>query len=90
MNLDDYMRLGQMGLETAVLVASPILLIGLIAGLAVSIFQAATQINDQALAFFPKVGALVVGLALFGHFMMNRIASFTILLFTQIGQIRGG
>ena len=56
MQIDDFMRMGQMGIETAVLVSTPVLALGLVAGLAVSIFQAATQINDAALAFIPNIG----------------------------------
>ena len=84
MGMDDFLRLGQMSIETALLVSAPILVIGLVAGLAVSIFQAATQINDAALAFIPKIGAAVLGLVLFGHFMMSKIASFTAWVFGQI------
>jgi flagellar biosynthetic protein FliQ len=87
MTLDDYLRLGQMGIETAVLVSAPILILGLVAGLAVSIFQAATQINDSALAFIPKIGAAVIGLVLFGHFIINRIAGFTIWVYSQIATL---
>ena len=84
MGVDDFLRLGQVSIETALLVSAPILVIGLIAGLAVSIFQAATQINDAALAFIPKIGAAVAGLLFFGHFMINRIASFTTWVYGQI------
>jgi di/tricarboxylate transporter/flagellar biosynthesis protein FliQ len=59
MTIDDYLRLAQMSIETAVIISAPVLVLGLIAGLAVSIFQAATQINDAALAFIPKIGAAV-------------------------------
>ena len=84
MNYDDYLRLGQVAIETAVLVSAPALLLGLAAGLFVSIFQAATQINDQALAFIPKIGAALAGILIFGHFMMNRIAGFTQWVYGQI------
>jgi len=84
MNIDDYLHLGQVSIQTAVLVAAPVLVLGLLAGLAVSIFQAATQINDAALAFIPKIGAAVIGLILFGHFMINRIAGFTTWVYSQI------
>jgi flagellar biosynthetic protein FliQ len=84
MQLGDYMRLAQVGIETAILVSAPVLVIGLVAGLLVSIFQAATQINDASLAFIPKIGAAVVGLLAFGPFMINRISSFTIWVYTQI------
>lgn len=84
MEVDDFLRLAQVSIETAILVSAPVLLLGLIAGFAVSIFQAATQINDSSLAFIPKIGAAVLGLVLFGHFMINRIASFTQWVFGQI------
>lgn len=84
MTIDDYMRFAQVGLETAVLVSAPVLVLGLIAGLAVSIFQAATQISDAALAFIPKIAAAVFSILVFGHFMISRIASFTIWVYGQI------
>ena len=84
MNVDQFLHLGQISIETSVLVAAPILLLGLAAGLAVSIFQAATQINDGALAFLPKIAATILGFILFGHFMINQIASFTIWVFSHI------
>lgn len=87
MQLDDFLKLGYAGIETAMWVSAPMLGFGLAAGLAVSIFQAATQINDQALAFIPKIGAAVVGLMLFGNFMMNRIAGFTIWVYGMIPDV---
>lgn len=77
MDIDDFMRVAQVGMETAVMVSAPVLLLGLVVGLAVSIFQAATQISDAAIAFIPKIGAAVFALVFFGHFMINRIAGFT-------------
>lgn len=87
MDIDDFLRLAQVGIETAVLVSMPVLALGLAAGLFVSIFQAATQISDAALAFVPKIGAAVVGLLVFGHFMITRIANFTIWAFSQIAEL---
>ncbi len=87
MNADEFMYVGQVGIQTAVIVAAPILVLGLTAGLLVSIFQAATQISDAALAFIPKIAATVVGLLLFGHFMINKIASFTVWAYTMIGNL---
>ena len=84
MHIDDFLRLGQVSIETAIMVAAPILVFGLVAGLFVSILQAATQISDASLAFIPKIGAAVLGLLLFGNFMINRIASFTEWVYNQI------
>jgi flagellar biosynthetic protein FliQ len=87
MNVDDFLRLGQIAIETAIYTCAPILVFGLAAGLFVSIFQAATQINDPALAFIPKMGAAVLGMVCFGHFMMNRIAGFTVYVIGQIASL---
>lgn len=87
MGIDEFLHLGQLSLETAVLVSAPVLLLGLAAGLVVSIFQAATQINDAALAFIPKIVAVVVSLAAFGHFMINRLAWFTTWTYQYIATI---
>lgn len=84
MGIDDYIRLGQVSIQTAIMVSAPVLIFGLVAGLVVSIFQAATQINDAALAFIPKIGAAVAGLALFGHFMITQISGFTTWVYQQI------
>jgi flagellar biosynthetic protein FliQ len=84
MEIDTFIKLARAAIETAVLISMPILGLGLIAGLAVSIFQAATQINDSALAFLPKIGAAIIGIILFGHFMITRMAAFTSWVFGQI------
>ena len=87
MNSDDYLRFGQLAVETASMVSGPILILGLVAGLSVSIFQAATQINDAALAFIPKIAAAFIGMLVFGHFMINKLSTFTIYVYTQIAMI---
>lgn len=87
MGIDEFLLLGQNAIITATLVSAPILVLGLIAGLAVSIFQAATQINDAALAFIPKILSAVVGLVFFGHFMITRISSFTSESFEMISKL---
>ena len=87
MTIDDYLRLGQIAIETALYTCAPILVFGLIAGFVVSVFQAATQINDPALAFIPKIGAAIVGMLLFGHFMITRIAGFTVYVISQISNL---
>lgn len=87
MVVDEFIQYGQVAIETAVWVSAPVLVFGLVAGLAVSIFQAATQISDSSLAFIPKIGAAVAGLVLFGNFMISRIAGFTTWIYTQIGTV---
>ena len=87
MGVDDFLLMGQFGLQTAVYICAPVLVMGLVAGFLVSVFQAATQINDAALAFIPKIAAAIAGLAIFGPFMLNRLAAFTTWVFNQIATL---
>lgn len=64
-------------LQAGGLVAAPAILFGLVAGVAVSIFQATTQINDFTLVFVPKVLATLLALVLFGSWMVQFYVSFT-------------
>ena len=61
---------------TVLIVSGPLLLIALATGLAVSIFQATTSIQEQTLAFVPKIVAVLVALIFFGPFMISRITSY--------------
>lgn len=65
---------------TIIIVSGPILLIALVVGLTVSIFQATTQIQEQTLSFVPKILAVILGLLIFGSFMINKL----ILLITEL------
>ena len=59
---------------TVVLITSgPLLMIALITGLAVSIFQATTSIQEQTLAFVPKIVAVLVGMVFFGPWMLSKV-----------------
>ena len=84
MTLEDFMHISQIGIQTAMMVSAPVLLMGLAAGLAISIFQAATQINDAALAFIPKILATVAALMFFGPWMISEMATFATYAFNQI------
>lgn len=58
------------------LTSGPLLLIALISGLAVSIFQATTSIQEQTLAFVPKIVAVFIGIIFFGPWMLSQITSY--------------
>ncbi len=62
----------------------PLLMVGLVVGLLISIFQAVTQINEATLAFVPKVIALGVTAMVLGPFMFSTLAAFTRLLLDRI------
>ena len=66
---------------TILSVAAPTLLAGMTVGLIVSIFQAATQINEQTLSFIPKVVAVLVTLLLFGPWTIRILSTFAITMF---------
>jgi flagellar biosynthetic protein FliQ len=67
---------GQQGLMMLLMVSAPVLLVVLAVGLVVSIFQAATQINEATLSFVPKIVAAVAVLAIAGPWMMNTLVEY--------------
>ena len=69
-------HLGQQGLYMLLLVSAPVLLTVLVVGLVVSIFQAATQINESTLSFVPKVVAAVAVLAIAGPWMLTMLVEY--------------
>jgi flagellar biosynthesis protein FliQ len=69
-------HLGQQGLYMLLLVSAPILLSVLVVGLVVSVFQAATQINETTLSFVPKVVAAVAVLAVAGPWMLTMLVEY--------------
>ncbi|NRA65215.1 MAG: flagellar biosynthesis protein FliQ [Pseudobacteriovorax sp.] len=71
----------------AIQVAAPALLATLFMGLVVSIFQAATQINEQTLSFIPKVLAIAVALLVFGPWIITIMMEFTVGLFQSIPRL---
>ncbi|HEX6970807.1 MAG TPA: flagellar biosynthesis protein FliQ [Limnochordia bacterium] len=68
--------LGRDALWTVLLVAGPMLGFGLIVGLLVSLFQATTQIQEQTLAFIPKIVAVLAAALLFGPWMLRTMIDF--------------
>ena len=81
--------LGRQALWMTMLISAPILGIGLIVGLTVGVFQAATSINEQTLSFIPKLVALGVTLALTGSWMINTMVDSTRVLFGRIPTLFG-
>ena len=70
--------------ETILLVSAPMLLAGMIIGLLISIFQAATQINEQTLSFIPKIVAVFLTLLIFGPWIIRLLTAFTIGIFDSM------
>ena len=76
--------LGRQALWMTMLISAPILGIGLLVGLTVGVFQAATSINEQTLSFIPKLVALGITLAMTGGWMINTMVDYTKGIFTRI------
>ena len=89
MTPETIMTLGQRALELAILVSAPLLLSALVIGVLISLFQAATQINEMTLSFVPKLLVLVVVLLLAGPWMLELLVEFTRKLFQDIPNLIG-
>ena len=74
-------------ITTVILCAAPMLIVAMVVGLLVSIFQATTQINEQTLAFVPKIVCVMLALLLFGGFIFNTVGGFVTRLFEQINSL---
>jgi flagellar biosynthetic protein FliQ len=89
MDQDVVITLVSGALELALKVALPLLGVGLVIGLAVSVFQAVTQIQEQTLSFIPKVLALAGVLVVGGPWMLNQLGAYTQDLWLSIPQMVG-
>jgi flagellar biosynthetic protein FliQ len=76
MDASQVFTVGQQGLMLMLTVSAPVLIVVLVVGLVVSIFQAATQINESTLSFVPKIIAAVAVLAVAGPWMMTTLVEY--------------
>ncbi|MEY4510646.1 MAG: hypothetical protein RLZZ450_2768 [Pseudomonadota bacterium] len=74
-------------LWTAVLVGGPVIVAGVVIGLIVAILQAATQVNDSAVAFAPKAVATIVTIVIAGPWMLQQLVDFTTAIFVAVGRL---
>jgi flagellar biosynthetic protein FliQ len=71
-------------IQTTLMIAAPMLLSGMIIGLIVSIFQAATQINEQTMTFVPKIVVVLLSLLISGPWIMHTMTAFTLGIFQSL------
>lgn len=83
------MDIGRRAMEITLLISGPLLLAGLITGLIVSIFQAATQINEATLSFIPKLVVMFITLLVAGPWMLQTMVDYIQRLFESIPQLIG-
>ncbi|APR03241.1 flagellar biosynthesis protein FliQ [Thauera chlorobenzoica] len=84
MNPEMVMTLAYKAMQTAVLLAAPMLLMALLTGLLISLFQAATQINEMTLSFIPKILAVFAVLVFAGPWLLELITTYTRELLTSL------
>jgi flagellar biosynthesis protein FliQ len=89
MTPETVLTIGTRALEITLLLAAPMLLVALVVGLAVGVFQAATQINEMTLSFIPKLLAMAATLAIAGPWMIKLIVGYTRGLFESIPGLIG-
>ena len=83
------MEIGRQALEITLLLSGPPLLAALVTGLIVSVFQAATQINEQTLSFIPKLVVMFITLVIAGPWMLQMTIDYIRRLFESIPQMIG-
>lgn len=83
MTIDDVVTISSEALYTICITAAPVLLVSLAVGLAVSIFQTVTSIQEQTLTFVPKILAIFVAILICGHWMLNNMVDFMVKLWSD-------
>ncbi len=76
MTVDDVTHITRETIYTIITTSAPVLLVSLVVGLVVSIFQTVTSIQEQTLTFVPKIMAIFLSLMLLGHWMLNNMTTF--------------
>ena len=89
MSPESVMNIGRLAMETTLMVAAPLLLVALIVGLIVSVFQAATQINEATLSFIPKLLSVFITLLLVGPWMLSVLVSYMRGMFSNFSLLMG-
>ncbi len=84
MTLDQAIDLMNKTFEMALIVGGPVILITFLVGLLISIFQAATQINEMTLTFIPKIVATLLAMIIFGSWIFRKLVDFTQELLTTM------
>ena len=87
MTAETVIEIGQYAMRTVIFVAGPMLLAGMIVGLAISIFQAATQINEMTMTFVPKILTVFIVLILSLPWAISQLTSFTESMFARIANM---
>jgi flagellar biosynthetic protein FliQ len=88
-NQDTVVNLAAQAMTLGLKIAGPLLLVGLLIGIIVSVFQAVTQIQEQSLSLIPKIAGVAVVIVLLGPWMLGQLVSYTSALYTSIPSMVG-
>lgn len=88
MNSGQIIDLLRHALYTATMITAPILIICLVVGIVISIFQAATQIHEQSLSFVPKIVIVLILIVVAGNWMVTVLSDFTKQVFSYISNLK--
>lgn len=89
MTVDDISMITQNALFCVIKTAAPVLLVSLVVGLIVSIFQTVTSIQEQTLTFVPKVLSIFLTIMILGHWMLNNMTGFMTELWSDFTMYTG-
>ena len=87
MTQEAILAVGQQAILMMLLLGGPILVVSLVVGLAVSVFQAVTQINEQTLTFVPKIIAVLAILVVMGPWMLQVFTAYTAQVFVSVATL---
>ena len=87
MTAETVIEIGQYAMRTVIFVAGPMLIAGMLVGLAISVFQAATQINEMTMTFVPKILGVFAVSALVGPWMIGTMVNYTSRLLTALPEL---
>ena len=89
MTSEAVISIAERGIYTELMISGPLLALALVVGLIVSIFQATTQIQEQTLAFVPKIVAVLIGIVFFGQWMLSYMLSYASEIFSNLTRYVG-
>ena len=86
MTVEAVLNIASDALWTIIITAATLLLLSMVVGLIISIFQTVTSIQEQTLTFVPKIVTIFIGLLIFGSYILNNIVSFMERLWSSFGE----
>lgn len=86
MTIDQVVQIASQALYIIIKISAPILLISLIIGLVISIFQTVTSIQEQTLTFVPKIVSVFLGLMLLGYWMLSTLSNYIMDLWSDFAR----